>query len=680
MSKRPDISRTSTAQGIDAPVKVVGFHVEGATPSPSSDQNLTQTLKTGSLSPVIIPPSFQVRISNMPPHYIEARTFRLHIDRLSVDCLQGQRTPETSPRHLVGSRRTSIDEQHNLKHGSAAGSQRSSMEGKTAQSVHHPPRDINLTDSLMIDRQVKIREAVETLPLTPVEDSSILNETGAGDEMLATEAKEQGALGSFYRSEHEEISIDSSVTRLGDEQHSDTHRSQVREDVTSDAIGLQSQENNTKGKKGNKKEMTKAERRALQEAQRAAKAAANQKAASSHAKSSEKNAPSSKEHPAKDSAPRRKHPSTRESADGKQKSMLQAASFFDHLPSYSAKSLEFFSTLALEKDVPISCVRLGIKMHKGTLRGTNSRSLALLDMLNSIITTFEGKNHSFTREFTLAVKNMVAFLVKCRPLSPAVGNVVRSIKAELGHLASQTHLTNEEAKDKLKAFIATFIQDKIVGARQLITSLASEKINDGDIILTYSRSSTVEQTLVAAARAGKKFSVVVADARPLLEGKDLLISLLQAGIPCEYLLLNSIETGINQANKVMLGAAAVMSNGALLSRAGTAAVAMSASLAHVPVIVCAETYKFHERVQLDCITNNELGDPLALLSGVDKDHGDLLRRSMENSHEEHILNIVYDTTPAEFISVMMTEVGALPPTSVPVILREYRSETEMMVT
>jgi translation initiation factor eIF-2B subunit delta len=144
--------------------------------------------------------------------------------------------------------------------------------------------------------------------------------------------------------------------------------------------------------------------------------------------------------------------------------------------------------------------------------------------------------------------------------------------------------------------------------------------------------------------------------------------------------VNSIETGINQANKVMLGAAAVMSNGALLSRAGTAAVAMSASLAHVPVIVCAETYKFHERVQLDCITNNELGDPLALLSGVDKDHGDLLRRSIESSHEEHILNIVYDTTPAEFISVVMTEVGALPPTSVPVILREYRSETEMMVT
>lgn len=81
MSKRPDKSRTSTAQGIDAPVKVVGFHVEGATPSPSSDQNMTQTLKTGSLSPVIIPPSFQVRCSDMPPLHSQGRTLRLHVDR-----------------------------------------------------------------------------------------------------------------------------------------------------------------------------------------------------------------------------------------------------------------------------------------------------------------------------------------------------------------------------------------------------------------------------------------------------------------------------------------------------------------------------------------------------------------------------------------------------------------------
>jgi len=65
-------------------------------------------------------------------------------------------------------------------------------------------------------------------------------------------------------------------------------------------------------------------------------------------------------------------------------------------------------------------------------------------------------------------------------------------------------------------------------------------------------------------------------------------------------------------SKVLLGASAVLSNGTVLSRAGAASVAMAAAAAARPVIVCAETYKFAERVLLDSITLNELGDPGAL--------------------------------------------------------------------
>ncbi len=64
--------------------------------------------------------------------------------------------------------------------------------------------------------------------------------------------------------------------------------------------------------------------------------------------------------------------------------------------------------------------------------------------------------------------------------------------------------------------------------------------------------------------------------------------------------------------QVFLGASAVMSNGTVMGRAGNAAVAMMAHAHSKPVIVCCESYKFHERVQLDAITSNELGDPDAL--------------------------------------------------------------------
>jgi translation initiation factor eIF-2B subunit delta len=89
--------------------------------------------------------------------------------------------------------------------------------------------------------------------------------------------------------------------------------------------------------------------------------------------------------------------------------------------------------------------------------------------------------------------------------------------------------------------------------------------------------------------------------------------------------------------QVFVGAAAMMNNGGLLSRVGTAMIALMAkahstcsfvlqtfsvntnsSCADVPFLVCCETYKFCERVQLDSICLNELGNPeeLRVVPGV----------------------------------------------------------------
>lgn len=63
-----------------------------------------------------------------------------------------------------------------------------------------------------------------------------------------------------------------------------------------------------------------------------------------------------------------------------------------------------------------------------------------------------------------------------------------------------------------------------------------------------------------------------------------------------------------------MGASGAMSNGTILARAGSAAVAMVADAMQRPVIICCETLKFVDRVQLDSITYNELGDPNSLAS------------------------------------------------------------------
>lgn len=63
----------------------------------------------------------------------------------------------------------------------------------------------------------------------------------------------------------------------------------------------------------------------------------------------------------------------------------------------------------------------------------------------------------------------------------------------------------------------------------------------------------------------------------------------------------------------LLGTHALLSNGSMFSRAGTAMVAMMLREKGVPVVCCCETYKFSERVMLDSIVGNERGDSTPLL-------------------------------------------------------------------
>ena len=621
-----DLSRASTSQGIDAPTrKVVGFHVEGATPSPIDSENLiNKVLKSGSLSPVIIPPSFQ----------------------------QGQRSPEESPRQLGSTQSSRRASEDTSRPNSRIASNRNSLDDPGQAHQRGAAQTLGIISSTTVAGE-------GALPLTPI-DPAILSTPGPDEQELVSASERAMEL---LRAEEDKQT--QAVARPPAVGGSDG--SMAGKMGATGVVGAAGVMNATEGTSSEtsdrkpyeipeKKKLTKAERRALQEAQRAAKAEQQQQQQQQQQKkgSVKENSKDTARNPPKKStgannAAHNAHSANNEftPAMAATSSSLSTLAFFDHLPKREQFSVEEIAAIAGEKSIPVPCLALGIKMQEGSLRGTNNRCLAFLRMIDEVVASFElSDGQSFTREFTVAVKNMVSFLVRCRPLSPAVGNVVKSIKAELGHLATQTSLSNEDARAELRRFVATFAQDKISVAQQVLAGVAADKINDGDIILTYARSSTVERALKQAAMAGKKFSVVVADSSPLYEGKALLSELLGAGIPCEYMLFNSLETGMNLANKVLLGAAAVMSNGSVLSRAGTAACAMSASLAHVPVIVCSETYKFHERVQLDSIMNNELADPRMIASG------------------SNCLNIVYDLTTSDFINVVITEVGALPPTSV----------------
>lgn len=270
-----------------------------------------------------------------------------------------------------------------------------------------------------------------------------------------------------------------------------------------------------------------------------------------------------------------------------------------------------------------------------------------------------------------------------------MGNAIRWLKDCI--IKIDPAVPEATAKEQLVEEIDAFIQERIIAADAVISEAVVAKIYDGDVILTYGHSSIVAKTLLAAAlsrseknEAGVEelraqqdksiipFRVIVVDSRPLFEGKKMARRLAAAGIRVDYVPLTGATHAVSQATRVLLGAHAMLSNGRLYARSGTAAVAMLAHARDIPVIVCCQSVKFTDRVALDSIVVNEVAPAEELLSGdiasKEAKGSDLLGHWRKTPNLQ-VLNLMYDVTPAEYIQMVVTEYGSLPPSSVPVVHR-----------
>jgi len=354
---------------------------------------------------------------------------------------------------------------------------------------------------------------------------------------------------------------------------------------------------------------------------------------------------------------------------------LNSTDLFAHLPQYRPVTVASASRHREAAHVHPAVLTLGLRYADGSITGGNARCVAMLHALAQVVRDYvtpPGK--SLARDLTTVLNAHITFLVDCRPLSLSMGNAIKHLKMQVGKV--DPGAPEAEAKAFLGELLASYVAEKVGVADAALAAHAVSKVYDGDVILTYAASHVVLSVLLKAHAAGRRFRVIVLDARPELEGRRTLSALLAAGVPCAYGLISSLAYVMREATKVLLGASGVLSNGTVLSRAGGAAVAMAAAAASVPVLVCCETYKFHERVQLDSITHNELGDPEALAGGVPPGApgAGALRGWRELAPRLGLLNLKYDAMPAEYVSMVVTEFGMVPPTSVPVILREYRQE------
>ncbi|XP_044580424.1 translation initiation factor eIF-2B subunit delta [Cotesia glomerata] len=346
-------------------------------------------------------------------------------------------------------------------------------------------------------------------------------------------------------------------------------------------------------------------------------------------------------------------------------------SLFKHL--YHAREQCHVDVPVVNSHLHPAIIRLGVQYKDKVIVGSNARCVAFLSALKQLICDYERPSQAdFTRGLESAFQESMAYLHYCRPLAVSMQNALKHIKWKMNQLSR--NLSDDTAKSKLANAIDTYIQEQIMLADEAISMTIRTKISNGDVILTYGYSSLIQKILCDAYDAGLKFRVIIADGRPWLEGRELLRRLAKHGVECSYILINALSFIMPGVNKVFLGAHAILANGAVMSRAGTAQVALMAKAFNVPVLVACETHKSCERVQTDSIVYNEIGDADELQSDIIGSNKKSTLANWRAKKTLNLLNIIYDVTPADLVTAVVTELAILPCTSVPVILRIKPSE------
>ncbi len=395
-------------------------------------------------------------------------------------------------------------------------------------------------------------------------------------------------------------------------------------------------------------------------------------------------------------------------AEAQKKSLPEKkVAIFSHLYSKERRT----GVAGVSREIHPAVLTLGIQLRDYVICGGNARCVATLLAFKKVIQSYTTPpSVALPRHLTTHLSHQISYLSSSRPLSTSQGNSIRWLKKLVVELDPK--VSDPDARDFLCKSIDLFIREKVTLADEVIAREASKKIVNGDTVLVYAKSSVVEKSLLTAHREGKAFSVVIADSRPLFEGKNLARSLVRAGLQVQYCLLTGLGSLSKKVTKCFLGASAMMGNGALYSRAGTALVAMMAkdssgmvpgfgAAGSVPVIVLCESVKFSSRVVLDSIVSNELGEadalveheddgiithsaaqhqgPASAAAGAKKgkggkadaeeedDSGRKKRYGLEGWTEQpnlQLLNLMYDVTPAEYLDMVITELGSIPPSAV----------------
>ena len=258
-------------------------------------------------------------------------------------------------------------------------------------------------------------------------------------------------------------------------------------------------------------------------------------------------------------------------------------------------------------------------------------------------------------EFSGEMKRAADLMAGTRPTAVSLPNAVNIVMASMAHAK-----TVPEAKLAIGSKAREFIQSSNQAVER-IGKIGARHIRDGDVILTHCNSEAALACLIEAKRSGKDFSVFATEVRPRNQGLLTIRVLNEAGIKTNFIVDSAVRSFINDIDLVITGADAVTVNGAVVNKIGTSQIALAAHEARTNFVVAAETYKFAPRTILG-----------ELIEIEERPSGEVLPDEIAKSLPYvTVRNPVFDVTPAEYVDLIITESGAIPPQMAYIIIRDY---------
>ena len=257
------------------------------------------------------------------------------------------------------------------------------------------------------------------------------------------------------------------------------------------------------------------------------------------------------------------------------------------------------------------------------------------------------------KEFNKKMKYAARLLISTRPTAVSLPNAVRAVMRYEGDSVAA-------AKGEIRKLADGFIENSESAVRK-IGEIGARRVRDGDTIMTHCNSSAAISIMAAAHKNGKNINVIATESRPRWQGHLTIRQLDETGIKTSLIVDSAVRYFMKDVDLVVMGADAVTANGSVINKIGTSQLALAAHEARKNVIIAAETYKFSPKSLLGELIEIEERSSSEVIPD----------EKLKEFKNVSVKNPAFDVTPREYIDMICTEVGAIPPEMAYIIIKDY---------